>query len=54
MTCISSSSSRFAGADDAERIARDVGGPRMRENMVPLLARETDRSVGEVIALAQA
>jgi hypothetical protein len=44
----------FAEAEDAERIARDVGGPWMRENIVPLLARETDRSVGEVIASAQA
>ncbi|MGZ4303075.1 MAG: hypothetical protein ACXVR9_15960 [Gaiellaceae bacterium] len=44
----------FAGADDAERVARDVGGPWMRENIVPLLAGETDRSVGEVIASAQA
>jgi hypothetical protein len=44
----------FAGADDAERVARDVGGPWMRENIVPLLAGGTDRSVGEVIASAQA
>ena len=44
----------FADADDAERIAREVGGPWMRENIVPLLARDTDRSVGEVIAAAPA
>jgi hypothetical protein len=44
----------FAGADDAERVARAVGGPWMRENIVPLLVGEPDRSVGEVIASAQA
>jgi hypothetical protein len=40
----------FASAEDADRIARDVGGPWMRENIVPLLARGTERSVAEVIA----
>ncbi len=44
----------FAGADDAERVARDVGCRWMRENIVPLLAGETDRSVGEVIASVRA
>ena len=44
----------FAQAEDADRIAREVGGPWMRENIVPLLARDTERSVGEVIASAQA
>lgn len=44
----------FATAADAERIARDVGGPWMRENIRPLLARDTERSVGEVIASAEA
>ena len=44
----------FATAEDADRIAREVGGPWMRENLVPLLAGETDRSVGEVIASAEA
>ncbi len=44
----------FADADDAGRVARDVGGPWMREHIVPLLAGDTDRSVGEVIASAQA
>jgi hypothetical protein len=44
----------FDGPEDAERIAREVGGPWMRENIVPLLARETERSVGEVVASAQA
>jgi len=40
----------FETAEDAGRIARDVGGPWMREHITPLLARETERSVGEVIA----
>jgi hypothetical protein len=44
----------FDGPDDAARVARDVGGPWMRENIVPLLARDTDRSVGEIIASAEA
>ena len=44
----------FATADDAERVARDVGGPWMRENIRPLLAGDTERSVGEVIASAEA
>jgi hypothetical protein len=42
----------FAGPEDAERVSREVGGPWMRENIVPLLARDTERSVGEVIASA--
>ena len=44
----------FATPDDASRIARDVGGPWMREHIVPLLAQDTERSVGEVIASAEA
>jgi len=44
----------FAGPEDADRVAREVGGPWMRENIVPLLARDTERSVGEVIATARA
>jgi hypothetical protein len=43
----------FESAEDADRIAREVGGPWMREHVVPLLARDTDRSVGEVIASAR-
>jgi hypothetical protein len=43
----------FAGAEDADRVAREVGGPWMRERVVPLLARDTERSVGEVIASTQ-
>ncbi len=42
----------FGSAADADRIARDVGGPWMRENIRPLLAGDTERSVGEVIASA--
>jgi hypothetical protein len=44
----------FEGPEDADRIAREVGGPWMREHIVPLLAGDTDRSVGEVIAHAAA
>ena len=44
----------FATAEDADRIAREVGGPWMRENIRPLLAADTERSVAEVIASAQA
>lgn len=44
----------FATAEDADRIAREVGGPWMRENIRPLLAGDTERSVGEVIASADA
>jgi hypothetical protein len=43
----------FSTAEDAGRIAREVGGPWMRENITPLLAADTDRSVGEVIASAE-
>jgi hypothetical protein len=42
----------FSTADDADRIAREVGGPWMREHISPLLAGDTERSVGEVIASA--
>jgi hypothetical protein len=44
----------FSSAEDADRMARQVGGPWMRENIGPLLAGDTDRSVGEVIASAEA
>jgi hypothetical protein len=44
----------FAGPEDADRVARDVGGPWMREHIVPLLARDTERNVGEVVASAEA
>lgn len=42
----------FASAEDADRTAREVGGPWMREHVSPLLARATERSVGDVIASA--
>jgi hypothetical protein len=44
----------FGSAEDADRIAREVGGPWMSENIRPLLAGDTERSVGEVIASAEA
>jgi hypothetical protein len=44
----------FSTAEDADRMAREVGGPWMRENISPLLAGGTDRSLGEVIASAKA
>ena len=44
----------FRTAEDADRIAREVGGPWMREHVRPLLAGDTERSVGEVIASAEA
>jgi hypothetical protein len=44
----------FSTGEDADRIARDVGGPWMREHIRPLLAGDTERSVGEVIASAKA
>jgi hypothetical protein len=43
----------FAEAGEADRVAREVGGPWMREHIRPLLAGDTDRSVGEVIASAE-
>jgi hypothetical protein len=44
----------FSTAEDADRIAREVGGPWMSENITPLLADGTERSVAEVIASADA
>jgi hypothetical protein len=41
-------------AEDADRIVREVGAPWMREHIRPLLAGDTERSVGEVIASAEA
>ena len=43
----------FSTAEDADRIAREVGGPWMREHIAPLLAGDTERSVGQVIASAE-
>jgi hypothetical protein len=44
----------FSTAEDADRIAREVGGPWMRENITPLLTGDTERGVGEMIASAEA
>ena len=44
----------FSSAEDADRIAKEVGGPWMRANVVPLLVGDTERSVGKVVASAQA
>jgi hypothetical protein len=43
----------FRSAEEADRVSREVGGPWMRANIVPLLARETERSVGAVVASAR-
>ena len=42
----------FTSAEDADRVASEIGGPWMREHILPLLARGPERSVGEVIASA--
>jgi len=42
----------FTSAEEANRIARDVGGPWMRENITPLLAGDTERSLGRIVASA--
>jgi hypothetical protein len=42
----------FASEEDAIRVAREVGGPWMNEHIRPLLAGDTERSLGEVIASA--
>jgi hypothetical protein len=44
----------FRTAEDAGRVAREVGGPWMNEHIRPLLAGDTERSVGEVVASAEA
>lgn len=44
----------FESPGDADRISREVGGPWMREHIVPLLSADTERSVAEVIASARA
>lgn len=43
----------FPSAEDADRMAHEAGGAWMREHIRPLLAGDTDRSVGEVIASAK-
>jgi hypothetical protein len=42
----------FSSAEDANRIAREVGGPWMNEHIRPLLTGDTERSVGEIVASA--
>jgi hypothetical protein len=42
----------FRSAEDADRVAREVGGPWMRANILPFLERDTERSVEEVVAAA--
>jgi hypothetical protein len=44
----------FPTAEDAGRVAREVGAPWMNEHIRPLLAGDTERSAGEVIAAAEA
>ena len=40
----------FPSAGEANRIAREVGGPWMNEHIRPLLAGDTERHLGEVVA----
>ncbi len=40
----------FSSEEEANRIAREVGGPWMNEHIRPLLAGDTERHLGEVIA----
>lgn len=40
----------FADAEAANEAAKTVGGPWMREHIVPLLGAPTERSLGEVLA----
>jgi hypothetical protein len=44
----------FASAADADRVAQEVGGSWMRQHILPLLARDPERSVGEVVAAGSA
>jgi hypothetical protein len=44
----------FPSAEEADRVAREVGGPWMREHITPLLAGDTERHLGEVIASTDA
>jgi hypothetical protein len=40
----------FPDFETEERIKSEVGGPWMREHIVPLLAEPTERASGEVVA----
>jgi hypothetical protein len=44
----------FPSPADADRVAQEVGGPWMRQHILPLLARGPERSVGEVVAAGSA
>jgi hypothetical protein len=44
----------FSTAEDADRVAREVGVSWMREHQAAPFAGDTERSVGEVIASAEA
>ena len=39
----------FDSAEAASTVSETIGGPLMREHVVPLLASPTERSVGEAI-----
>jgi hypothetical protein len=41
---------RFESEEQANDLAQRVGGPLMREHIVPLLASPTERSLGPVVA----
>jgi hypothetical protein len=43
----------FNSADDADRISRDVGGPWMRDHVVPLLSAPPERTICRVLAAAE-
>jgi hypothetical protein len=40
----------FPDLDTEERVKSEVGGPWMREHVVPLLAEPAERASGEVVA----
>jgi hypothetical protein len=42
----------FPDLETEERVSTEIGGPWMREHILPLLAGPTERSSGEVVASA--
>ena len=40
----------FPDADTEERIKNEIGGPWMREHIIPLLASPPERTSGDVVA----
>jgi hypothetical protein len=40
----------FPDSETEERVKAEVGGPWMREHVLPFLAEPTDRRAGEVVA----